>query len=164
MGARSANLATVIRRVHPGWLVALFAAVVSLSSWLPWLATSESGGGWASAIGGVHGSLRIAQGFGIGQLITLLSSVLLVAGALVGRGLSTQIASFVALAISLLLVALTAWFYSINIGPQISAQYGLYVGATGAVCAAVCSLAMAVAAVSRRRAGFDAPETDAARR
>ena len=67
------------RRLRPGWLVALFALVVSASAWTPWLTTSVGGGGWASAIGGKHGSLQLPAGFGAGQLIVLLSSALLVA-------------------------------------------------------------------------------------
>ena len=50
------------RRLHPGWLVALFALVVSVSAWLPWLTTAVGGGGWASAIGGKHGNLRFRPG------------------------------------------------------------------------------------------------------
>ncbi|EUA30171.1 putative cONSERVED TRANSMEMBRANE PROTEIN [Mycobacterium xenopi 4042] len=32
--------------MRPGWLVALFGAIVALSTWLPWLTTSVNGGGW----------------------------------------------------------------------------------------------------------------------
>src|SRR5271156_6303516 len=84
----SANVATMARRLHPGWLVAVFAAIVSASAWMPWLTTTVGGGGWANAIGGSHGSLVLPRGFGAGQLIVLLSSTLLVAGAVAGRGLS----------------------------------------------------------------------------
>ena len=44
-------------RLRPGWLVVLFAAVLSVSAWLPWLTTSAEGGGRASAIGGAVGSI-----------------------------------------------------------------------------------------------------------
>ena len=142
------------RRLRPGWLVAFFALVVSASAWMPWLTTRVSGGGWANAIGGTHGSLQLPPGFGAGQLIILLSSTLLVAGALLARGLSVRLASIAALVISLLIVALTVWYYKLNVNPPVSAEYGLYVGAVGAVCAVVCSvwtLASALAAGRARR-------------
>jgi hypothetical protein len=135
------------RRLRPGWLVALFALVVSASAWLPWLTTSVGGGGWASAIGGRHGSLQLPAGFGAGQLIVLLSSGLLVAGAMLGRGLSVRLASIAALVISLLIVALVAWYYKLNVNPPVSAEYGLYVGGIAAVGAVACSVASLVAAV-----------------
>ncbi len=127
-------------RLRPGWLVALFAAVMSGSAWLPWLTTSVNGGGWANAIGGRMGSLHLPPGFGTGQLIVLLSSTLLVAGAMVGRGLSARLASIAALIISLLIVALTVWYYDVNVKPPVAAAYGLYVGAAAAVGAVVCSV------------------------
>ena len=139
------------RRLRPGWLVALFALVVSASAWLPWLTTSVGGGGWASAIGGRHGSLQLPAGFGAGQLIVLLSSGLLVAGAMLGRGLSVRLASIAALVISLLIVALVAWYYKLNVNPPVSAEYGLYVGAVGAGCAVVCALASVIAALASGR-------------
>jgi hypothetical protein len=139
------------RRLRPGWLVALFALVVSASAWLPWLTTSVGGGGWASAIGGKHGSLQLPPGFGAGQLIVLLSSALLVAGAMVGRGLSVRAASIAALVISLLIVALVAWYYKLNVNPPVSAEYGLYVGGVAAIGAVASSVASLVAAVVSRR-------------
>jgi hypothetical protein len=138
------------RRLHPGWLVAFFALVVSVSAWLPWLTTSENGGGWANAIGGAH-RIVLPPGFGAGQLIVLLASTLLVAGAMVGRGLSVIIASIAALVISLLIAALIVWYYKLNISPTVSAQYGLYIGAAGAVFAAGCSVWSVIAAVASRR-------------
>jgi len=142
----------MIRRLHPGWLVSLFAAVVWISAWMPWLTTGVNGGGWASAVGGTHGSLRLPPGFGVGQLIVLLSSTLLVAGALLGRRLSMRLASIAALAISLLIVALTVWYYKLNVKPPVSAEYGLYVGAVGAACAVVCSVWTVAAALAAGRA------------
>ncbi|MGH3555246.1 MAG: hypothetical protein ACRDT5_22200 [Mycobacterium sp.] len=127
-------------RLRPGWLVALFAATMWASAWLPWLTTSINGGGWANAIGGSMGSLHLPPGFGTGQLFVLLSSTLLVSGAVVGRGLSARAASIAALVISLLIVALTVFYYDVNVKPPVSAAYGLYVGAAAAVCAVVCSL------------------------
>ncbi len=141
----------MIRRLRPGWLVAFFALVISASAWMPWLTTSVSGGGWANAIGGAHGSLELPQGFGAGQLIVLLSSMLLVVGAMVGRGLSVKLASIAALLVSLLIVALTVWYYELNVKPPVSAEYGLYVGAVGALCAAGCSLAAVIAAMAAGR-------------
>ncbi|KAA1248410.1 hypothetical protein F0Q45_20665 [Mycobacterium simiae] len=134
------------RRLRPGWLVALFAVVVSASTWMPWLTTAVGGGGWANAIGGTHGSLELPRGFGAGQLIVLLSSTLLVAGAMAGRGLSVKWSSVAALLFSVLIVALTVWYYQINVNPPVSAEYGLYVGAAAAVCAVVSSLWAVVAA------------------
>jgi hypothetical protein len=139
------------RRVRPGWLVALFALVVSVSAWMPWLTTTIGGGGWASAIGGKHGSLELPPGFGAGQLIVLLSSTLLVAGAMVARGLSVKFASVAALVISLLIVALVAWYYRLNVNPPVSAEYGLYVGWVAALCAVACSIASVIAAVAAAR-------------
>ena len=127
-------------RLRPGWLVALFAAVVSVSAWLPWLTTGINGGGWANAVGGSIGSLHLPPGFGPGQLIVLLSSTLLVAGAMVGRGLSVKSASVAALVISSLVVGLTVWYYDVNVKPPVSAAYGLYVGGVAAVAAVLCSL------------------------
>ena len=139
------------RRLRPGWLVAFFALVVSASAWMPWLTTAAGGGGWANAIGGTHGNLVLPKGFGAGQLIVLLSSTLLVAGAMVGRGLSVKLASVAALVISLLLMALTLWYYKLNVNPPVSAEYGLYVGAVGAGCAVVCALASVIAALASGR-------------
>ncbi|VBA42255.1 hypothetical protein [Mycobacterium attenuatum] len=136
----------MIRRLRPGWLVALFAVIVSASSWMPWLTTTVGGGGWANAIGGAHGSLELPRGFGAGQLIVLLSSTLLVAGAMAARGLSAKLSSIAALLVSLLIVGLAVWYYKINVNPQVSAEYGLYVGAAAAGCAVVCSLWAVVSA------------------
>ncbi|MEE2852778.1 MAG: hypothetical protein VX424_09040 [Actinomycetota bacterium] len=141
------------RRLRPGWLVALFAVMVSASAWLPWLRTRVNGGGWANAIGGAHGNLELPRGFGAGQLIVLLASTLLVVGAMMGRGLSVRLASVAALLISLLIVALTVWYYKLNVNPPVSAEYGLYVGAGAAVGAVGCSLVAVIAALASRRPG-----------
>ncbi|AAS03163.1 hypothetical protein PICSAR240_03931 [Mycobacterium avium subsp. paratuberculosis] len=133
------------RRLRPGWLVALCAVLISASAWLPWLRTTVNGGGWANAIGGAHGNLELPRGFGAGQLIVLLASTLLVAGAMMGRGLSVKVASVAALLISLLIVALTVWYYKLNVNPPVSAEYGLYVGAGGAACAVACSMVATIA-------------------
>ena len=130
-------------------MVALFAAALSVSAWLPWLTTGTGGGGWANAIGGSIGSLHLPHGFGPGQLILVLSSTLLVAGAMVGRGLSVRPASVAALVISMVVVALMVRYYSINVKPPVSAAYGLYVGGVAAGAAVLCS-AWALAASLRR--------------
>ena len=138
-------------RLRPGWLVALFAAAVAVSAWLPWLTTGFNGGGWANAIGGSIGSLHLPSGFGPGQLIVLLSSTLLVAGAMVGRGLAAVSASIAALVISLLVVALTVWYYDVNVKPPVSAAYGLYVGGGAAAAAVVCSVWALASSLRRGR-------------
>jgi hypothetical protein len=129
-------------------MVALFAAALSVSAWLPWLTTGMGGGGWANAIGGNIGSLHLPHGFGPGQLIVVLSSTLLVAGAMVGRGLSERPASVAALVISLVVALLMVRFYSVNVKPPVSAAYGLYVGGVAAGAAVLCS-AWALAASLR---------------
>lgn len=141
------------RRLRPGWLVAFFAVVVSASAWLPWLRTNVNGGGWANAIGGAHGNLELPRGFGAGQLIVLLASTLLVVGAMIGRGLSVKLASIAALMISSLIVALTVWYYKLNVNPPVSAEYGLYVGAGAAACAVACSVVAVIAALISGRSG-----------
>jgi hypothetical protein len=130
-------------RLRPGWLVALCAAVLAISAWLPWLTS----GGHASAIGGIVGTMQVPPpGFGVGQLITLLASTLIVAGAMAARGLSGRLAPTAALAISVLLVVLTMWYYRLYVYPPVSAGYGLYLGASAAVFAVLLSVwAMAAA-------------------
>lgn len=127
-------------RLRPGWLVALCAAVLVVVAWLPWLTTSANGGGRANAIGGAAGSIVLPHRFGAGQMIVLLGSCLIVAGAMAGRGLSQRWASFAALVISLALLTLTVWYYTLNVKPPVAAGYGLYVGGVMAVLAAVCSV------------------------
>ncbi len=140
-------------RLRPGWLVALSAVVTSLSAWLPWLTTRDNGGGWANAIGGSIGSLRLAPGFGPGQLIVLLSSALLVTGAMIGRGLTVRAASVGALVISLLIGLSTLQYYHVNVHPPLSAAYGLYVGGAAAAGALGCSVwALAAALLGARSA------------
>lgn len=125
-------------RVRPGWLVALCGAIVSVSAWLPWLTAN---GGRVSAIGGIFGDLPAPKpGFGVGQLIVLLASFLIVAGAMSARGFSARLASTAALAISVLLVVLAVWYYRLYVYSPVSAGYGLYIGAAMAVVAAVLSV------------------------
>lgn len=131
-------------RLGPGWLVALCGAIVSVSAWLPWL---TAGGGRISAIGGVVGELRgPAPGFGVGQLIVLLASLLIVAGAMAARGLSPRLASSAALALSVLMVVLTVWYYRLYVFSPVSAGYGFYLGAAVGVAAVLASVWTMVAA------------------
>jgi hypothetical protein len=134
-------------RLRPGWLVALCAMVLAVSAWLPWLTSRADGGGRANAIGGVVGKLHAPpQGFGVGQLIVLLAATLIVAGAMAARGLSARMASSAALAISVLLVVLTMWYYRLYVYAPVSAGYGLYLGAVAAIAAVLLSVwAMVVA-------------------
>lgn len=139
--------------LRPGWLVALCAAALAVSAWLPWLITHSGGGGRANAIGGTVGSLVLPPRFGAGQFIVLLASTLIVAGAMAARGLSARLASAAALAISALALGLTGWYYHVNVAPPVSAGYGLYVGGGVAIAAVLCSVWALVVALSggRRR-------------
>lgn len=138
-----------MRRLRPGWLLALCAAGLSLSSWLPWLTTSALGGGRASAIGGTMGSISLPPRFGPGQLIALLSSVLVVLGAMVARDLAARSSAAAAVVIAALLVVLTWWYYDANVRPPVDAGYGLYLGALFAVSALGCSVWTLVTALVR---------------
>jgi len=127
-------------RLSPGWLVALCSAALGVSAWLPWLTTSVGGGGRASAIGGSLGSIVLPARFGPGQLIVLLSSVLIVLGAMAARGLSPRLSAVFALLVSVLVVILTWWYYRANVHPPVAAGYGLYLGALFAVATLVSSV------------------------
>ena len=134
-------------RLRPGWLVALCAMVLAVSAWLPWLTSRADGGGRANAIGGVVGRLQAPPpGFGVGQLIVLLAATLIVAGAMAARGLSARMASTAALAISVLLVVLTVWYYRLYVYDPVSAGYGLYLAAVAAIAAMLLSVWTMVAA------------------
>lgn len=124
-------------RLRPGWFVVLCSAVVLVSAWLPWLVTTAGGGGRANAIGGKLGQIPVPpNGFGVGQLIVVLSSVLIVAAAMSARRLYGRIASSAALGISVLMIVLVGWYYRLYVADPITAGYGLWVGA-GAVAVAV---------------------------
>jgi hypothetical protein len=136
-------------RLRPGWLVVLCAGVLAVSVWLPWLTSRADGGGHANAIGGIVGNIVVPPpGFGVGQLIVLLASTLIVAGAMAARGLYDRLASSAALAISVLLVVLTMWYYRLYVYAPVSAGYGLYVGAAAAACAVLLSVWAMIAAWS----------------
>lgn len=126
-------------RLQPGWLVVLFAVGLSVSAWLPWLTTSAEGGGRASAIGGAVGSIDLPPRFGAGQLIVLLSSVLIVLGAMAARGVSRRLAASAAVVVSVLVGVLTWWFFHVNVAPPVALGYGFHVGAVCAVALLGCS-------------------------
>lgn len=127
-------------RLRPGWLVVLCAVVISVSGWLPWLTTAADGGGHASAIGGTAGSLVLPPKFGVGQLIVLLASSLVLAGAMTARGLSARMSAFAALLNSLLILGLAVWYHHVNVKPPVVAGYAFYIGAVAAAAAALCSV------------------------
>ena len=135
-------------RLRPGWLVALCAVILLVSAWLPWL--TADGGARASAVGGVVGDVADLReklsGFGVGQLIVLLASMLIVAGAMAARGVSARVASSAALAISVLLVVFTVWYYRLYVYPPVSVGYGLYLGLAMAIAAVLVSVWAMVAA------------------
>ncbi len=135
---------------RPGWVVAVCAAGLAVSVWLPWLTTAAHGGGRASAIGGTFGSISLPPRFGAGQLIVLLASVLLVLGALAARGLSSRLAASAAVVISLLLAVLTWWYFHVNVSGPVAAGYGFYLGAACVVSGLASSVwALASALLSR---------------
>jgi hypothetical protein len=73
---------------------------------------------------------------------------LIVAGAMAARGLFGRLASSAALAISVLLVVLTMWYYRLYVYSPVAAGYGLYLGAAAAVLAVLLSVWAMVAAWS----------------
>jgi hypothetical protein len=139
-----------MRGPRPGWLIALCAAVLIVSAWLPWLTTRSNGGGRVSAIGGAAGSLALPPEFGAGQLIVLLAAMLVVAGAMAARGLSARWASAAALVLSLLVAGLTGFYYRTYVTGPVAAGYGFYIGAVVAVGAVVFSVWTLIAALGRR--------------
>ncbi len=137
--------------LRAGWFVVLCAAVLAVSAWLPWLTTSASGGGRASAIGGTVGSIVLPPRFGAGQLIVLLASALIVTGAMVARNLSPRLAAATALVISVLLGVLTFWYYHLNAHGSVSVGYGFYIGAVCVAGAVLSSVWALITALVRRR-------------
>jgi hypothetical protein len=142
-------------RLRPAWFLVLCALVLLVSAWLPWLTTSADGGGRANAIGGKFGQIGVPPpGFGVGQLMVVLSSTLIVAAAMAARGLSARIASTAALSISVLLTVLAWWYFRLYVAPPIAVGYGFYVGGVATAFAVVLSVLAMVAAwseASRRR-------------
>jgi hypothetical protein len=136
-------------RLRPAWFVVLCALVLLVSAWLPWLTTSAGGGGRANAIGGKLGQIAVPPpGFGVGQLMVLLSATLIVAAAMAARGLSARIASTAALSISVLLTVLAWWYFRLYVAPPIAAGYGFYIGGAATAVAVVLSVLAMVAAWS----------------
>jgi hypothetical protein len=136
-------------RLRPAWFVVLCAFVLLVSAWLPWLTTSAGGGGRANAIGGKLGQIAVPPpGFGVGQLMVLLSATLIVAAAMAARGLSARIASTAALSISVLLTVLTWWYLRLYVAPPVAAGYGFYIGGAATAVAVVLSVLAMVAAWS----------------
>ncbi|MGD9619680.1 MAG: hypothetical protein AB7G47_05370 [Mycolicibacterium sp.] len=128
-------------RVRPGWLVALCALIVAVSAWFPWLTSGADGGGRANAIGGVVGAMTVPPpGFGVGQFVVLLASLLAVAGAMAARSISARLASTVALSISVILLVLAVWYYRLYVYPPVAAGYGLYLGGTVALLSVLLSV------------------------
>ncbi len=123
------------------------ATVILVSAWLPWLTTTTDGGGRASAIGGRVGQIAVPpHGFGVGQLIVILTSTLMVAAAMSARNLSPRSSSAAALGISVLLAVMTLWYYRLYVGAPVAAGYGFYIGVVTIVIAIALSvLAMVVA-------------------
>lgn len=127
-------------RLRPGWLLALCAAGLSVSAWLPWLTTSALGGGRASAIGGTIGSISLPAHFGPGQLIVVLSSILVVLGAMVARDLAPMLSAAAAVVLAVLVAVLTWWYFQANVRPPVAAGYGLYLGVVFALGVLACSV------------------------
>lgn len=134
-------------RLRPGWFVVLCATALLVSAWLPWLTTLADGGGRATAIGGRYGQIGVPpNGFGVGQLVVLLSSALIVAAAMAARGLSARIASTAALTISILIGVMVAFYHRLYVAEPVTAGVGFYVaGAVTAVAIVMSVLTMVVA-------------------
>jgi hypothetical protein len=94
--------------------------------------------------------LVLPSRFGTGQLIVLLSSVLIIAGAMAARGLSARWAAGGALVVSALIAGLTWYFYRLNVNAPVAPAYGLYIGAALAAAAIVCSVWTLMVALAGR--------------
>jgi hypothetical protein len=138
--------------LRPGWLVVLFAAVIAVSGWLPWRTMVIGGHGHASAIGGATGDLSAPVKFDAGQLIVLLASTLIVAGAMTAQGLSARMSAVAALVLSLSIGGLIFVYYRQKITPEIEVGFGLYIGAAATGLAALCSIWALLAALAAGRA------------
>lgn len=130
----------------------LCATVLLVSAWLPWL---TAGGARVTAIGGRVGDIGVPPpGFGVGQLMVLMSSALIVAAAMAARSLYPRLSSTAALVISVLLTVLVGWYYYLYVAEPVSAGLGLWIGGAAVVIAVVLSLLTMVegwAKASRRR-------------
>ena len=139
-------------RLRPGWLVVLFGVVIAISGWLPWRTTTSNGGGHANAIGGTVGNLVPLSKFDAGQLIVLLASTLIVAGAMTARGLSARLSAGAALVLSMWIGGLAVVYYRQKVHPPVDAAYGFYISAGAPGAAAVCSLWALFSALASARA------------
>lgn len=139
-------------RLRPGWLVALFGTMILISGWLPWRVTAAGKGGHSSAMGGTVGDILPLSKFDAGQLIVLLASGLVVAGAMTARNLSVRISSVAAVVLSLCIVGLTIVYYLQKVHPPVDASYGLYISSAATAFAVICSVWALVAAWSATRA------------
>ena len=128
-----------MNRLQPGWLVVLFAALILVGGWLTWR-TKTDGSGHSNAIGGIVGNIPHVTKFDAGQLIVLLASTLIVAGATTARGLSARLSALAALVLSLCIAGLTVVYYRQKIYGGIDASYGLYISAVATGAAVMCSL------------------------
>ncbi len=136
-------------RLRPGWLVALFALVLAVSAWFPWLTTAD---GRANAIGGKIGTIAVPPpGFGVGQLIVLLAAILIVAAAMAARELSAKLASSAALAISVIVAALLGWYFRLYVHTPVAVGYGMYLAVAMTVLAIIGSVASMVVAWRQTR-------------
>jgi hypothetical protein len=139
-------------RLRPAWFVVLCALVLLVSAWLPWITTLS---GRANAIGGKFGRIdEPPPYFGVGQLIVILSSTLIVAAAMAARTLHPKLSSTAALGISVLIAVMVAWYYRLYVAGPVSAGYGFYIAAVATFIAVVLSVLAMVAAwseASRRR-------------
>ena len=138
-------------RLQPGWLVVLFAALIAISGWLPWR-TKTDGSGHSNAIGGIVGNLPALAKFDAGQLIVLLASTLVVAGAMTARGLSARVSAVAALVLSLCYRRPDGGVLPAEDPSGVTASYGLYIGAVATGVAAVCSAWALFSALSSPRA------------
>ncbi len=128
----------------------LCATVLLVSAWLPWLTTLADGGGRATAVGGRYGQIGVPpNGFGVGQLVVLLSSALIVAAAMAARGLSARIASAAALTISVLIAVLVGLYYRLYVATPVAPGVGFYVAGGVTALAIVTSILTMVVAWSQ---------------
>jgi len=139
-------------RLRPGWLVSLFGAGLSVTSWLPWLTTSADGGGRASAIGGTFGDIALVSRFGSGQVVVLLASVLIVLGAMTARGLGARRAASAAVGVSTLIGILTWVFFRVNLVAPLRIGWGFYLAAACVAGALACSIWGLVSTLTARSA------------
>ncbi|MBA0048145.1 hypothetical protein [Mycobacterium sp. NPDC050853] len=133
-----------------GWLIAFAGLVMAVSVWLPWLRTSASGGGRANAIGGAIGSVVLPAGFGAGQMILLVSALLVVAGCMVGQNILHRVAPIAAGVLALGLLGLELLYYRTNIKAPIVTGYGFWVAIAVSAIAVALSI---VALLSRPQSG-----------